>query len=222
MIRHADRANHRLCSAATTGRGRATRRIRPRSSFTTASTRRCTASAWRGRTRRTKAAVALRAPAVLRRALPLLRLQRRDHDAPRRRAASTSSYLEARSTCSPRRCRDRRARVADALGRRHADLSLRGQPRSHLPAHPRAIHVHARCRDRHRSRSARRPRSSSSRRCAQLGFNRLSLGVQDFAPEVQQAINRVQSYEQTRDDHRRTAARSASRSINVDLIYGLP
>ena len=33
----------------------------------------------------------------------------------------------------------------------------------------------------------------------ELGFNRLSLGVQDFAPEVQQAVNRIQSYELTRD-----------------------
>jgi len=32
-----------------------------------------------------------------------------------------------------------------------------------------------------------------------LGFNRLSMGIQDFHPEVQQAINRVQPFEQTRD-----------------------
>ena len=30
------------------------------------------------------------------------------------------------------------------------------------------------------------------------GFNRLSMGVQDFAPEVQAAVNRIQSYEQTK------------------------
>ena len=56
---------------------------------------------------------------------------------------------------------------------------------------------------------------------AQIGFNRVSFGVQDFAPEVQSAINRVQSVEQT------LAAiyacrRSQFRSVNVDLIYGLP
>jgi oxygen-independent coproporphyrinogen III oxidase len=56
---------------------------------------------------------------------------------------------------------------------------------------------------------------------AHIGFNRASLGVQDFAPQVQQAINRVQSVEQT------LAAiyacrRSQFRSVNVDLIYGLP
>ena len=53
------------------------------------------------------------------------------------------------------------------------------------------------------------------------GFNRLSLGVQDFAPEVQQAVNRVQSYELTRDiiDAGRRLGYS---SVNIDLIYGLP
>ncbi len=54
-----------------------------------------------------------------------------------------------------------------------------------------------------------------------LGFNRLSMGVQDFAPEVQDAVNRVQSYELTRSlvDHARALG---FRSINIDLIYGLP
>jgi oxygen-independent coproporphyrinogen-3 oxidase len=56
---------------------------------------------------------------------------------------------------------------------------------------------------------------------ASLGFNRMSLGVQDFDPQVQVAVNRVQSFEQTREaidagrDH-------GMRSINVDLILGLP
>jgi oxygen-independent coproporphyrinogen III oxidase len=56
---------------------------------------------------------------------------------------------------------------------------------------------------------------------AQLGFNRASLGVQDFDPDVQRAVNRIQSVEQTRrviDDCRA----QHFRSINVDLIYGLP
>jgi oxygen-independent coproporphyrinogen-3 oxidase len=54
-----------------------------------------------------------------------------------------------------------------------------------------------------------------------LGFNRLSLGVQDFTPEVQQAVNRVQSYEVTRGciEQGRTAGFT---SVNIDLIYGLP
>lgn len=56
---------------------------------------------------------------------------------------------------------------------------------------------------------------------AQLGFNRISLGVQDFDPQVQQAIKRVQSEAETR------AVVDAAReygmgSVNIDLIYGLP
>jgi oxygen-independent coproporphyrinogen-3 oxidase len=54
-----------------------------------------------------------------------------------------------------------------------------------------------------------------------MGFNRLSMGVQDFTPEVQAVINRYQSYDQTRElfDYCR---RQGFDSINVDLIYGLP
>jgi oxygen-independent coproporphyrinogen-3 oxidase len=56
---------------------------------------------------------------------------------------------------------------------------------------------------------------------ALLGFNRASLGVQDFDPEVQRAVNRVQSVEETLRviDSCRAAG---FRSVNVDLIYGLP
>jgi oxygen-independent coproporphyrinogen-3 oxidase len=54
-----------------------------------------------------------------------------------------------------------------------------------------------------------------------LGFNRLSLGIQDFHPEVQQAIHRVQPYEATRDMIAHARALGFD-SINVDLIYGLP
>jgi oxygen-independent coproporphyrinogen-3 oxidase len=53
------------------------------------------------------------------------------------------------------------------------------------------------------------------------GFNRASLGVQDFDPAVQAAVNRIQSVEETRaviDDCRT----HGFRSVNVDLIYGLP
>jgi oxygen-independent coproporphyrinogen-3 oxidase len=54
-----------------------------------------------------------------------------------------------------------------------------------------------------------------------VGFSRVSMGVQDFAPEVQAAVNRIQSYEQTRTlvDHARAVG---FKSINIDLIYGLP
>ncbi|MBS1212723.1 MAG: coproporphyrinogen oxidase, partial [Proteobacteria bacterium] len=54
-----------------------------------------------------------------------------------------------------------------------------------------------------------------------LGFNRLSLGVQDFEPEVQRAVNRIQSEEQTLDIMA-AARRTGFKSISVDLIYGLP
>ena len=56
---------------------------------------------------------------------------------------------------------------------------------------------------------------------AQLGFNRMSLGVQDFDSAVQSAINRVQSEAESRAVL--DAARANGfRSVNVDLIYGLP
>jgi oxygen-independent coproporphyrinogen-3 oxidase len=68
------------------------------------------------------------------------------------------------------------------------------------------------------------PRSADSAYVAglaALGFNRMSLGVQDFDPEVQRAIHRVQSEAET------VAVIEAARAhgfkgINVDLIYGLP
>lgn len=54
-----------------------------------------------------------------------------------------------------------------------------------------------------------------------LGFNRLSLGVQDFDPQVQQAINRVQPVEMVRSIT--DAARHYQfKSVSYDLIYGLP
>ncbi len=55
----------------------------------------------------------------------------------------------------------------------------------------------------------------------QLGFNRMSLGVQDFDADVQQAVNRIQTAEETA--RAISAARqSGFTSINLDLIYGLP
>ena len=54
-----------------------------------------------------------------------------------------------------------------------------------------------------------------------LGFNRMSVGIQDFDPKVQQAVNRIQSVEETRTVIE--AAREADfKSVSVDLIYGLP
>ena len=55
----------------------------------------------------------------------------------------------------------------------------------------------------------------------ELGFNRLSLGVQDFDPAVQKAVNRIQSEQETwavLD----AARREGFKSVSVDLIYGLP
>lgn len=54
-----------------------------------------------------------------------------------------------------------------------------------------------------------------------LGFNRLSMGIQDFTPEVQKTINRVQPFELTRDLIAE-ARRLGFDSVNADLIYGLP
>ena len=56
---------------------------------------------------------------------------------------------------------------------------------------------------------------------AALGFNRLSFGVQDFDPEVQRAVHRIQPYAAVRA--LMAAARTIGfRSTNADLIYGLP
>ena len=56
---------------------------------------------------------------------------------------------------------------------------------------------------------------------ANLGFNRMSVGIQDFSAEVQNAVNRIQSEAET--CHVIDVARSSNfHSISVDLIYGLP
>ncbi len=56
---------------------------------------------------------------------------------------------------------------------------------------------------------------------AELGFNRLSMGVQDFTPEVQGAIGREQTLEQTRALCEYSRKRGIT-DINIDLVYGLP
>jgi len=68
------------------------------------------------------------------------------------------------------------------------------------------------------------PRTFSSHTAntyAQAGVNRVSIGVQDFDPDVQEAINRVQSYDQVRSvvDSLRDVGIN---QINFDLLYGLP
>ncbi len=54
-----------------------------------------------------------------------------------------------------------------------------------------------------------------------MGFNRISMGVQDFDPDVQRAVNRIQNEKQTLEVMA-TARDAGFASINVDLIYGLP
>ena len=68
------------------------------------------------------------------------------------------------------------------------------------------------------------PRSADAGYVAGLrehGFNRISLGVQDFDPEVQRAVHRIQSEQQTLEVIE-AARRNGFRSVNIDLIYGLP
>src|SRR6185503_2055735 len=68
------------------------------------------------------------------------------------------------------------------------------------------------------------PRTVSGERLqvlVDLGFNRISFGVQDFDPEVQKAVHRVQPYAQVAALMEQ-ARRIGFDSINVDLIYGLP
>ncbi len=54
-----------------------------------------------------------------------------------------------------------------------------------------------------------------------IGFNRISLGVQDFDEKVQLAVNRLQSFDLVKE-RLDTARRLNFQSINMDLIYGLP
>ena len=68
------------------------------------------------------------------------------------------------------------------------------------------------------------PRSAEPGRMAflaALGFNRASIGVQDFDPAVQKAVHRVQSQDTTRRVIEEARA-AGFRSVNLDLIYGLP
>lgn len=68
------------------------------------------------------------------------------------------------------------------------------------------------------------PRETNDRTIAELralGFNRISLGLQDFDPDVQKAVNRLQSKQQT-FAVLAAARQEGFRSTNIDLIYGLP
>jgi oxygen-independent coproporphyrinogen-3 oxidase len=68
------------------------------------------------------------------------------------------------------------------------------------------------------------PRTVTAERLAALramGFNRISFGVQDFDPAVQQAVHRIQPYDSVRELMQAARALGFA-SINADLIYGLP
>lgn len=68
------------------------------------------------------------------------------------------------------------------------------------------------------------PRSSNIDKLETLravGFNRISMGVQDFDPQVQKAVNRIQDESLTREVFE-LARQLEFRSINMDLMYGLP
>ena len=67
----------------------------------------------------------------------------------------------------------------------------------------------------------RRVKNANVAFLAKLGFNRVSIGVQDFDAAVQKAVNRIQSVEETRDVID-TARANGFRSVNLDLICGLP
>jgi len=67
----------------------------------------------------------------------------------------------------------------------------------------------------------RRMTRSKVQTLSRLGFNRISLGVQDFDPLVQQAVNRIQPFDLVKDFTEWCRAEHFH-SINFDLIYGLP
>lgn len=56
---------------------------------------------------------------------------------------------------------------------------------------------------------------------AEAGMTRASIGVQDFAPKVQEAINRIQTFAQTKTVVDAVRDRGV-RSVNIDMLYGLP
>jgi oxygen-independent coproporphyrinogen-3 oxidase len=122
-------------------------------------------------------------------------------------------------------------RVADAIGRRLAVRHVHwggGTPTSLPSTAMRAVMARLRARftvaDDAEIAVEIDPRtlgSDSLDALAEIGTNRASLGVQDFDPTVQAAINRHQSFELTEACVEQLRERGI-RSINLDLIYGLP
>ena len=109
-------------------------------------------------------------------------------------AASYLDYLEREIAMLAAALGRRRRVVQYPLGRRHADLPDARRRSRALDAHVRRhFDIAAGRRAGDRDRSAGDVTASSSTLLRALGFNRLSFGVQDFAPTVQQAIHRIQS-----------------------------
>lgn len=67
----------------------------------------------------------------------------------------------------------------------------------------------------------RRTKADQLKALYDLGFRRVSMGVQDFDPEVQRLVNRIQPFEVTRD-LTEASRQMGYQSVNFDLIYGLP
>ena len=67
----------------------------------------------------------------------------------------------------------------------------------------------------------RRTKREHLERLRDIGFNRVSLGVQDFDPEVQRLVHRIQPFEMTQETTEQARELGYS-SVNFDLIYGLP
>jgi len=85
--------------------------------------------------------------------------------------------------------------LSDAEVRPDADFGFEGHPANTTYEHLKVLH--------------------------ELGFRRLSLGIQDFDPRVQFIINRIQTFEQVKEVTE-WARQIGYTSVNYDLIYGLP
>ncbi|UUZ48133.1 radical SAM protein [Massilia sp. B-10] len=130
---------------------------------------------------------------------------------------------QARDQHAGRFAGQRAAGRAAAPGGRHADLPV-GRPDGRTDGPPaRQLRL---CRRRLAGEYSIEidPRTVDAARIFSLrrqGFNRISLGVQDFDPDVQEAVNRIQPEALTLDAIR-ASREGGFRSISIDLIYGLP
>ena len=166
-------------------------------------------------------AVGLPAPALLRQALPLLRLQRRRHQPSRATRRRLPRPRRARAGRGGGRAGSGPARRAAALGRRHAQLPQGPAGRARPGAAARRASPSTRGGEISIEVDPRIGTPEQARFLRAQGFNRISLGVQDFEPAVQKAIGRLQK----RDRTLRAVPglpRGRLRGVNLDLVYGLP